>query len=129
MVNINDVYRCEICGNIIESVHGGHESLVCCGQAMTKMEPKSGPEGQEKHLPVIEKTGNKIVVKVGSIPHPMVEEHFIEWIEIIIGNKTQRAFLKPGDEPIAEFEVANINESIIARSYCNIHGLWVANLY
>jgi len=128
MTKINDVYRCEICGNIIESVHGGSNSLVCCGQAMTKMEPKSGPEGQEKHLPVIEKIGNKIVVKIGSIPHPMVEEHFIEWVEIIIGNKSQKAFLKPGDEPMAEFEIVDLSEPIIARAYCNVHGLWATSL-
>ena len=127
MTKIYDVYRCEICGNIIESVHGGSNSLVCCGEAMTKMDPKSGPEAQEKHLPIIEKNVNKIVVKIGSTPHPMVEDHFIEWIEIIIGDKSQKAFLKSGDEPFAEFEVANTNESIIARAYCNIHGLWAAN--
>jgi superoxide reductase len=125
MVNINDIYKCEICGNIIESVHGGNESLFCCGQAMKKMEPQSGPDGQEKHLPVIEKSGNKIIVKIGSIPHPMIEEHFIEWIEIICGNKVQRTFLHPNDEPVAEFVVADINESITARAYCNIHGLWI----
>lgn len=128
MTQINDIYKCEICGNIIESVHAGSNSLTCCGQLMTKIEPKSGPEGQEKHLPVIEKIGNKIVVKVGSIPHPMVEGHFIEWIEIIIGNKSQKAFLKPGDEPIAEFEVADIIEPITARAYCNIHGLWLTQI-
>jgi len=128
MTQINDIYKCEICGNIIESVHSGSDTLTCCGQLMTKMEPKTGPEGQEKHLPVIEKNGNKITVMVGSVPHPMVEEHFIEWIEIIIGDKVQRVFLKPGDEPTVEFEIMGINETIVARAYCNIHGLWTTKI-
>lgn len=128
MTQINDIYKCEICGNIIESVHGGSNSLTCCGQLMTKLEPKTGPDGQEKHLPVIEKIMDEVVVRIGSIAHPMIEEHYIEWIEIIIGDKIQRTFLKPGDEPIARFEITNTNEEIVARAYCNIHGLWLAKI-
>ena len=128
MTQINDVYKCEICGNIIESIHSGSDSLTCCGQLMTKVELKSGPDGQEKHLPVVEKNDNKIIVKIGSISHPMTEEHYMEGMEIIIGDEIQRVFLKPGDEPIAEFEVANTDASVVARAYCNIHGLWVTNL-
>lgn len=124
MTQINDVYRCEICGNIIESVHSGSNTLTCCGQLMTKMEPKSGPEGQEKHLPVVEKVGNKLIVRIGSVPHPMIEEHFIEWVEIICGDEIKKVFLHPNQEPIAEFIVDDIKKELTARSYCNIHGLW-----
>jgi len=95
---------------------------------MQKMEPKTGPDGQEKHLPVIKKVGNNVIIKVGSISHPMIEEHYIEWIEIIVGDMIQRTFLKPGDEPIAKFEITNTNQEIIVRAYCNIHGLWSAKI-
>ena len=128
MAEINDIYKCNICGNILESVHGGSDSLTCCGTKMTKLEPVSGPEGLEKHLPVIEKSGNIITVKVGTVPHPMLEEHLIEWIEVICGARINRIFLHPGEEARAEFELDKDQEQIIARAYCNVHGLWSSNL-
>ncbi len=117
-----EIYKCEICGNVVEVVHGGIGQLVCCGQPMKLMEEKKEDQGYEKHLPVVEKMDGKVVVKVGSIPHPMEENHFIEMIEVITKDgKILRKYLKPGEEPEAEFEVEEIRE---AREYCTIHGLW-----
>ncbi|MEM1513806.1 MAG: desulfoferrodoxin [Candidatus Thermoplasmatota archaeon] len=117
-----EVYKCEICGNIVEVLHGGKGQLVCCGQPMKLMEEKKEEQGYEKHLPVVEKVGNEIVVKVGSVPHPMEEKHFIEMIEIITKDeKIMRKYLNPGEKPEARFPALEIKE---AREYCNIHGLW-----
>jgi len=122
------VYKCNICGNIVEVLHNGIGELVCCGQPMELLEEKSGEEtGQEKHIPVIEKTENGIRVKVGSIPHPMEEKHYIEWIELIFDGRIYRKHLNPGDIPEARFyvNVASFNiKNISARAYCNVHGLW-----
>ena len=122
MTRLKQIYKCNVCGNIVEVLHAGAGELVCCGQPMQLMEEKKEDVGQEKHLPVIEKMGNKIKVKVGSIPHPMEEKHYIEWIELIADGKAYRQFLKPGETPEATFEVEA--EKITAREYCNIHGLW-----
>ncbi|MBA3066661.1 desulfoferrodoxin [bacterium] len=117
------VYKCEICGNIVEMLHAGKGELVCCGQPMTLMPEKTQEqEGKEKHAPVIEKTAKGIKVKIGSIAHPMEEKHYIEWIELIAGESVCRKFLKPGDSPEAEFEINA--ENVLAREYCSIHGLW-----
>lgn len=118
-----EVYVCDICGNIVEVVHGGAGALVCCGEDMKLMEEKGAvQEGKEKHVPVIEKGDGKVTVKIGSVPHPMVEEHHIEWIEVIADGKAYRQFLKAGDAPEAVFHISADN--ITAREYCNIHGLW-----
>jgi len=122
MTKQKQVYKCNICGNIVEVLHSGVGQLVCCGQPMELLEEKTKDVGQEKHVPVIEKTEAGVRVKVGSIPHPMEEKHYIEWIEVVIDGKTYRKFLKPNDKPEVEFET-NIKE-IEARAYCNIHGLW-----
>lgn len=122
MTQIKQIYKCNICGNIVEVLHSGVGQLVCCGQPMELLKEKIEDVGQEKHVPVIEKTENGIKVKVGSIPHPMEENHYIEWIEIIVDGKSCRKFLKPKDQPEAEFELQG--EKIEAREYCNIHGLW-----
>jgi len=122
MTQIKQIYKCPICGNIVEVLHSGVGQLVCCGQPMELMTEKNSDEGQEKHLPIIEKTENGVTVTVGSIPHPMEENHYIELIEIIADNKIYKHFFKPGDEPKASFEINA--ENIIARAYCNVHGLW-----
>jgi len=124
--NIFDIYKCEICGNIVEIIHPGDESLVCCGDDMKKISPSSGPEGQEKHIPVIHRQGDEVTVAVGTIPHPMTEEHHIEWIELILGDKAEKVFLHPGMEPKATFCVDKNEEKLFARTYCNIHGLWIS---
>ena len=116
------VYKCNVCGNIVELLHAGGGELVCCGQPMELLKEKNQDEGLEKHVPVIEKTENGVIVKVGSVPHPMEEKHYIEWIEIIVDGRSYKKFLD--DKPEAEFCVQGDN--ISARIYCNIHGFWVS---
>lgn len=119
----NQVWKCDICGNIVEVVHDGADSLVCCGQPMKLISEKTKDLGHEKHVPVIEKLGNnRFKIKIGKIEHPMIPEHYIEWIEIIAGGKITREFLKPGDKPEKEFAIESKN--FTARAYCNVHGLW-----
>ena len=116
------VYKCEVCGNIVEVLHEGAGELVCCDQPMKLMEEQTEEQGKEKHVPVVEKTDAGIKVKVGSVPHPMEEKHYIEWIELRTKKGTLKKFLNPGEKPEAEFE---IKEDILgAREYCNVHGLW-----
>jgi len=123
MTKLREIYKCEVCGNIVEVLHAGVGELVCCGQPMKLMEEKSEESSIEKHVPYIEKTEKGIVVKVGqNEEHPMVKEHYIEWIQVIADGVSYRKFLKPGDKPRAEFEVKA--DEIEAREYCNIHGLW-----
>jgi len=122
MDTLKQIYKCTVCGHIVEVLHPGVGQLVCCGKPMESLKEKIQDIGLEKHVPIIEKTANRVRVKVGSIPHPMEEKHYIEWIEIIANGKYCRKFLKPGDKPEAEFEVQA--ENITAREYCNIHGLW-----
>ena len=122
MTEINQIYKCNICGNIVSVVHNGSGELVCCGEPMGQQIEKTVEEGTEKHKPVIERTGNGIIVRVGSVPHPMTSEHHIEWIELITEHRTYRKVLDPGQDPWAEFFVEA--EHVIARAYCNIHGLW-----
>jgi superoxide reductase len=124
MTELRQVYRCSICGNIVEVVHTGVGQLVCCGQPMELLKEKTEDVGLEKHVPVIERIGNKVKVKVGSVPHPMEEKHYIEWIQIVTDGISCRKFLKPGQSPEAEFETTA--RKIEAREYCNIHGLWKA---
>jgi len=124
MTELRQVYRCNICGNIVEVIHTGVGQLVCCGQPMELLKEKTEDVGLEKHVPVIERIGNKVKVKVGSVPHPMEEKHYIEWIQIVADDISCRKFLKPRQNPEAEFETTA--RKIEAREYCNIHGLWKA---
>ena len=117
-----EIYKCEICGNIVEVLHTGKGQLVCCGEPMILLEEQTADQTKEKHVPVIEETDTGIKVVVGSTPHPMQEKHWIEWIEVIVDGKAYRQFLNPGDTPEAFFNVKG--KSIIAREYCNIHSLW-----
>lgn len=117
-----EIYKCMLCGNIVEVLHGAKGELVCCGQPMENLTAKTADDGKEKHVPVIEKTEGCIKVKVGSIPHPMEEKHHIEWIEILADGKAYRQFLSPGDAPEAIFNIEA--DSVTARENCNIHGLW-----
>jgi len=116
------IYKCEICGNIVEVLHEGEGELVCCGQPMQLLVENTVDAAKEKHVPVIEKTASGVKVKVGSVAHPMEEKHYIEWIEIIADGKAYRQFLKPGNTPEAVFDI-KANE-IEAREHCNLHGLW-----
>lgn len=117
-------YRCKVCGNLVELINVGGGELVCCGEAMEKLKPKTGDEGREKHVPVVSREGNKVIVEVGSIPHPMLKEHHIEWIIIAYHNNVQRAKLKYTDKPTATFIVDENTDRIEVYEHCNIHGLW-----
>ena len=117
-----EIYKCEICGNIVEMVHEGKGQLVCCGKPMVLMEENTTDAAKEKHVPVVEKIENGYKVKVGSAAHPMEDKHYIEWIELIAGDVAQRVFLNPGQEPEASF--CTDASSVTARAYCNLHGLW-----
>jgi len=122
MAQVNEIYKCEVCGNIVEVVHGGQGQLVCCNQPMKLLDAKTADQGKEKHVPVIEKIGGGFKVKVGSVAHPMEEKHYIEWIELMADGKAYRQFLKPGQAPEAVFSIKG--EKVTARELCNVHGLW-----
>ncbi|HAZ32111.1 MAG TPA: desulfoferrodoxin [Dehalococcoidia bacterium] len=122
MTELKQVYVCEICGNITEVLATGMGELVCCGEPMELQQEKATDAGREKHVPVIEATDSGIKVKVGDVPHPMEEKHYIEWVEIIAGGKSCRVFLSPGRKPEADFDIKP--QKVTAREYCNIHGLW-----
>jgi superoxide reductase len=117
-----EIYKCELCGNIVEVLHGGAGELTCCGEAMKLYEENTVDAAKEKHVPVIEKTGDGYKVMVGSVAHPMEEKHYIEWIELIADGKAYRQFLNPGDTPEAFFKIDA--DQVTAREYCNLHGLW-----
>lgn len=126
MTKINEVYKCSICGNIVEMVHAGAGELVCCGAPMELQQPNTADAAQEKHVPIIESTAEGITVKVGSAAHPMEAAHFIEWIEIMVGDtRIGRQYLQPGDAPEAKFP-PTAESKISARAYCNLHGLWIS---
>lgn len=124
MTKLHDVYKCKVCGNIVEVVHTGEGALVCCGQEMERLEAGTSDGAAEKHVPVIEKIEGGYKVTVGSVAHPMIDAHYIEFIELICEKcgKVQRKALKPGDKPEAVFKTDA--EKVIAREYCNLHGLW-----
>lgn len=117
-----EVYKCEACGNIIEVLFGGAGELVCCGEPMKQMIENTVDAAKEKHVPVLEKTGDGYKVSVGSVAHPMEDKHYIQWIELIADGKAYRQFLNPGDAPEALFKVDA--GQVSAREYCNLHGLW-----
>ncbi len=116
------VYKCNVCGNMVELIRAGGGKLVCCNEPMELLAENTTDAAQEKHVPVIEKADGGIKVKVGSVPHPMQQDHYIDWIEAIVDGMTCRQFLKPDDAPEAVFQVEGADVS--ARAYCNLHGLW-----
>ena len=123
MTKLREIYKCNVCGNIVEVLHAGAGQLVCCGESMQLMDEKTQDSSVEKHVPYVEKTKNGILVKIGqNQAHPMEEKHYIEWIQVITDNAAYRKFLKPGDKPQAEFPIKA--DKVHAREYCNIHGLW-----
>lgn len=124
MAERNQVYKCEVCGNIVEVLHGGKGELVCCGKPMKLYTENTVDAAKEKHVPVIEKTTGGYKVKVGSVPHPMEEKHFIEWIALYADGRVLRKYLKPGEAPEAEF-LCQASE-VTAREFCSLHGLWSA---
>ncbi len=118
------VYKCDLCGSIVEVLHGGGGELVCCGEPMKLFTENTVDAAKEKHVPVIEKVDGGFKVKVGDVPHPMEEKHYIEFVELLADGKVYRQFLNPGEAPEALFciEAAQVS----AREYCNLHGLWKA---
>ena len=123
MAELMGIYKCGLCGNIVEVLHEADGELVCCGEAMTFIAENSTDAATEKHVPVIECTADGVKVTVGSVMHPMTADHYIEWIELIADGKVQRQDLKPGDDPVALFGGVEC-DSVKARAYCNLHGLW-----
>lgn len=121
-----EVYKCEQCGNIIETMWGGEGELVCCGQPMKLMVEGTTDAAKEKHVPVIEKTDKGFKVKVGAVAHPMEEKHWIQWIELVADGVSYTRFLNPGDAPEAEFCISA--SKVTAREYCNLHGHWKAEI-
>ena len=119
-----NVYKCDVCGNIVEVLHDGPGDLVCCGEDMVLLKANTVDAAQEKHVPVIEKIDGGFKVSVGSVAHPMEESHYIEWIQIVADGTAYRKFLNPGDAPEAVFMVEA--DSVTAREICNLHGLWKA---
>ena len=117
-----EVYKCELCGNMVEVLHAGRGQMVCCNEPMTLLKENTVDASLEKHVPVIEVTADGIKVKVGAVAHPMEEKHYIEWIELIVDGKVCRQYLTPGMAPEAFF--AAKGERIGAREYCTVHGLW-----
>ena len=124
MTKRNQVYKCEKCGNLVNVVHDANANLVCCGEEMKLLEPNTVDAAQEKHVPIVEKNGNRVKVSVGNVPHPMETEHFIETISVLTENRLYRAYLSPGDKPEAIFEIDGEIKTV--RAYCNLHGLWKA---
>ena len=122
MTGKKQIYKCNVCGNIVEVLHQGAGELVCCGQPMELKNENTEDAAEEKHVPVIEKTDNGYLVKVGEVDHPMDGDHYIEWIELVADGKSFRKFLSPGDKPEAKFCL--IAEEVSAREYCNLHGVW-----
>jgi len=119
------IFKCELCGNIVEVVHEGMGQLVCCGKPMKLFEENTTDAAREKHVPVVQKTAEGFKAAVGSVAHPMEDKHFIEWIELVTPDgKAYRKFLKPGEAPAASFCVEG--DQVTVREYCNLHGLWKA---
>ena len=121
-----EIYKCDVCGNITEVMHGGKGAMQCCGQDMVLLTENTVDAAKEKHVPVIEKIDGGVKVKLGEVAHPMEEKHYIEWIEIIAGDTVCLQFLKPGDAPEAAFKIEADIGNVTARAYCNLHGHWKA---
>ncbi|MCR5691468.1 MAG: desulfoferrodoxin [Eubacterium sp.] len=119
-------FVCETCGNIVEKVKESGVPIMCCGKPMTELVPGTSDGAAEKHVPVFEIQGSKVVVAVGSVDHPMMEEHFIEWIALETAKGIQRKTLSPGEKPCAEFALTEDDSFKAAYAYCNLHGLWKA---
>ncbi len=116
------IYKCDICGNIVEVLTEGSAELMCCDQQMTMQNENTTDAAVEKHVPALEKSDNGWQVNIGSVDHPMTEAHYIEWIELTAGDSVYRQFLKPSGKPSAFFPIKA--DVVTARAYCNLHGLW-----
>ena len=121
------LYRCATCGNIISHVKNTGVPVMCCGKKMEEIIPGTSDGAAEKHVPVIKQEGNKVIVEVGSVEHPMADVHYIEWIILQTERGVQRRNLLPGELPRAEFMIADDDKVVAAYEYCNLHGFWKAD--
>lgn len=122
MTERNQVYKCDLCGNIIHVLHASGGELACCGQAMTAQIKNTAEASTEKHIPTKEIIGSKVIIKIGEVEHPMTEDHYIEWVEVVTSARSYVKYFTPGEKPFAEF---NIDEEVVeVKAYCNLHGLW-----
>lgn len=119
-------YICETCGNFVGMVKESGAPMMCCGQKMKELIPGTSDGAVEKHVPVFTVEGNKVTVSVGSVEHPMVDAHYIEWIALETAKGAQRKVLKPGDKPCVEFALTDDDSVVAVYAYCNLHGLWKA---
>ncbi len=126
MAEAYGVYKCGICGNMVGVLHAGNGEMICCGQFMDLLSENTVDASLEKHVPALRQEGNLLHISVGSVEHPMIVEHYIEWIEVKIGSRVLRQDLRPGQEPKATFSVFDNGDPIEVRAYCNLHGLWKA---
>lgn len=124
MTKLGQVYKCDLCGNIVEMLHDGAGELVCCEEPMVLLVENTVDASREKHVPVVEKSNGSVVVRVGSVEHPMTNAHYIEWIEVWTRDKIYRKYLNPGDAPRASFLLDQ--DVLYAKAYCNLHLLWKA---
>lgn len=124
MTKLNEIYKCAVCGNIVEMVHAGEGALVCCGQPMALQVANTVDASLEKHVPVRQAVGDKVTVKVGSAEHPMEAAHYIEWIEVVTTSRVYRKYLSPELDRQAKVDFTIEGEIIKVRAYCNLHGLW-----
>ena len=125
MADVNQIYRCQLCGQIVEVVNSGGGALACCGSDMKHLVENTTEAAKEKHVPVIAKVDGGYKVSVGSVAHPMEDKHFIQWVELEVDGVIQRKALKPGETPEAVFKAPE-GKVVVAREYCNLHGLWKA---
>lgn len=125
MIEKKQVYKCEVCGNVVESLWNGKPDIVCCGKPMTKLIAGTVDAAREKHVPVIERNGTEVTVRVGEVAHPMESKHYILFVELLAGDKVYRHDFKEGDTKAeATFFIDEKETDIVAREYCNLHGLW-----
>ncbi|MDR2545093.1 MAG: desulfoferrodoxin [Methanobrevibacter sp.] len=124
MVEEGELLKCKKCGSVLEKLVQGPETVSL--DDLEELKPKHDGEGSQKHVPILERNGDNVIIKVGEITHPMEAEHRICFIELIDGNVTYRKTLKPGEEPKAVFKVDTDISKLKAREYCNVHGLWEA---
>ena len=120
-------YICPHCGNIVEMIHDAGVNPVCCGQKMNELVPGAVEASHEKHIPAVDVDGDILAVRVGSVEHPMAEEHWIEWVELVSDKGIQRKYLNPGEAPKVKF-LLNGEKPLAVYAYCNLHGLWKVEL-
>ena len=126
-MNETRFFLCKHCGNLVGMIHSSGVPIICCGEPMTELQPGSVDASKEKHVPVVAVEGDKVTVTIGSVLHPMTEEHSIQWIYLHTEHGGQRKVLRPGDAPVATFALTD-DKPVSAYAYCNLHGLWKTDI-